>query len=175
MRSPVLFLLTCLLGNRVTAQYQPIDKTSIVQFRIKNLGINTSGTFSGLKGRIVFDPAHPEQAAFDVSIDAGSINTDNSMRDSHLRQESYFDVQHFPAIRLVSTTIIAHKGTEYLFSGQLTIKGHPKDITFLFTAKPIQGGFRFQGSFKLNRRDFEVGGFSSISDQLQVDLDVTAK
>ena len=175
MRSPVLFMLAWLAGSRATAQLQPIDKASVVQFKIKNLGFNTTGSFSGLKGKFIFDPAHPELAAFDATVDANSINTDNSMRDDHLRHESYFDVQHYPDIRLVSTRIIAHKGTEYLFNGRLTIKGHPKDVAFIFTATPADGGYRFQGSFSINRKDFDIGGFSSISDALTVNLDVTAK
>jgi polyisoprenoid-binding protein YceI len=176
MRSrSVLFMLACLAGSRVSAQLQPVDKTAIVQFKIKNLGFSTTGSFSGLKGRITFDPAHPEQAVFDATVDANSINTDNSMRDDHLRRETYFDAQHFPDIHLVSARIIAHKGTEYLFNGRLTIKGHAKDVSFIFTATPVDGGYRFQGSFTINRKDFDIGGFSSISDALTVNLDVTAK
>jgi len=133
------------------------------------------GSFTGLSGTIRFDPSRPADAAFDVTVDANTINTDNSMRDDHLRASSYFDVERFPRITLTSGKIVVQKRGTYLFSGGLTIKGHTKDISFPFTVTEIDGGYRFQGSFTINRRDFEVGGFSTISDQLEVSLDVTAK
>src|SRR5215469_11904072 len=155
MRSRILIMLACLISNRLSAQYQPIDKASIVQFKIKNLGFNVTGSFSGLQGKINFDPAHPDDAVFDVTLDANTINTDNGMRDDHLRHESYFDVEHYPRIRLVSTKVIAHKGREYLFTGKLTIKKQTRDISFVFTETPVDSGCHFQGSFSINRRDFD--------------------
>ena len=37
--------------------YTPTDAGSKVRFVIKNFGINTGGTFEGVKGTITFDPA----------------------------------------------------------------------------------------------------------------------
>ena len=54
-------------------------------------------------GNIQFDPAHPDQCSFDVSVDAASVNTDNSMRDEHLRKDNYFDVKTWPRIRFQLT------------------------------------------------------------------------
>jgi polyisoprenoid-binding protein YceI len=150
-------------------------QASSIQFRIKNLGFTITGTLGGLAGSIRFDPAKPEEAAVEVTVDAATINTDNAMRDDHLRGESYFNVQRYPQMRLVATRISPAKRSSYLFTGQLTIKDHSKEISFPFTATPTNGSHRFQGSFTINRKDFDVGGFSTISDQLEVLLDVTAK
>ena len=61
-----------------------------------NLGFNVNGSFGGLEGEIQFDPAHPELCHFGVSVDAASMNRDNSLRDEHLRNDSYFDVKKYP-------------------------------------------------------------------------------
>ncbi|HXB91994.1 MAG TPA: YceI family protein, partial [Puia sp.] len=171
----VLAMPLLLFTLPAAAQYQPQDPGSTIQFRIKNLGFNVTGTLRGLAGKIRFNPAEPDKAAFDVTVDANTINTDNGMRDDHLRQSSYFDVQHFPAIRLVSDRIAWHKKGTYLFSGQLTIKNHTKELSFPFSVTETDGGYRFRGSFTINRRDFEIGGLSTISDELEVTLDVMAK
>jgi polyisoprenoid-binding protein YceI len=97
------------------------------------------------------------------------------MRDDHLRGESYFNVQHYPRIRLVSTHIAPGRKGSYLFTGQLTIKDHTKEVSFPFTAAASAGVYRFTGTFTINRKDFDVGGFSTISNELDVMLDVTAK
>jgi len=156
-------------------QVQPQAAGSVIQFKIKNLGFNVTGTLGGIAGQVRFDPAHPEDAAFDVTVDAATINTDNGMRDDHLRGESYFNVQRYPRIRLVSARISPQKKGSYLFTGQLTIKDHAKEVSFPFTAAEAGGVYRFLGAFTINRKDFEVGGFSTISNELEVTLDVTAK
>ena len=175
MRMYVVLILGILAAGPGMAQVQPQESGSSVQFKIKNLGFNVTGSLSGLAGKMRFDPAHPEDASFDVSVDANTINTDNGMRDDHLRAESYFDVQHYPRIRLVSEKITQQKKGYYTFTGQLTIKNHPKELSFPFSVTETGGAYRFQGTFTINRKDFEIGGFSTISDQLEVTLDVIAK
>jgi len=154
----------------------PVDSASVVSFKIKNLGFNTSGSFSGLAGTITFSPDDLAGCNFDVHIDANTVNTDMEMRDNHLRGEDYFDVKKYPQIRFVSTKITSSnkKGTLFVF-GKLTIKGITKDISFPFTAIPTQDGYLFNGEFKMNRREFNVGGGSTLSDELTVILKVAAK
>lgn len=175
MRIGFLIFITFLFAKPGMAQYQPLDKESSVQFKIKNFGFNITGSLTGLSGKIQFDPSRVGEAAFDVSVDANSINTDNGMRDDHLRKESYFNVQNYPHIRLVSGMITASKKGTFLFTGQLTIKSHTKEVSFPFTAEAADGGYRFKGSFTINRKDFEVGGTSTISDELEIMLNVIAK
>ena len=44
--------------------YTPADAGSKVRFVIKNFGINTGGTFEGLAGTIIFDPANLASCQF---------------------------------------------------------------------------------------------------------------
>jgi polyisoprenoid-binding protein YceI len=176
VKNTVLVALAVLTTHWAQAQYKPVDKESTLKFRIKNLGFGVDGSFAGFQGDIRFDPAHPADAAFDVSIDANSVNTDNSMRDDHLRAGSYFDVKNSPRIRLVSEKVAASgKKGMWVLSGKLTIKNHTKDISFPFSATASGGGYLFDGTFSINRRDFEVGGMSTISDNLDVTIHVLAK
>jgi polyisoprenoid-binding protein YceI len=157
-------------------QYKPGDQGSSVKFRIKNFGFNSEGSFTGLQGHIGFDPQHLSGATFEVSIDAASINTDNNMRDNHLRKEEYFDVQNHPRISLVSTAVKAGGNTgSYTMTGRLTIKETSKEISFPFTASQQDSGWLFKGEFTINRKDFKVGGSSTLSNSLTVQLSVFAK
>ena len=157
--------------------YTPTDAGSKVRFVIKNFGINTGGTFEGLAGSVVFDPANLAGASFNVSVDAKSVNTDMEARDNHLRKEEYFDVEKYPKLSFRSTKITTTNKEGYLFMfGVITIKNISKEISFPFKQTSKDGGILFDGEFKLNRLDFGVGGKSfSMSDEISVELSIFAK
>ena len=156
-------------------QLKPVVNKSVIKFTIKNFGINTGGTFSGLKGTILFDPATPEKTVFEVSVPAASVNTGNDLRDSHLKNKDYFDAEHFPEIIFQSTKITKVENSSVLnVVGTLTMKNHSKEISFPFTAEPVVNGYLFKGMFSVNRKDFEIGGSSIIADNAAITLEVTA-
>jgi polyisoprenoid-binding protein YceI len=171
-----LFIFPILLT--ASALLQPADDGSSVRFAIKNFGGNVTGSFKGLKGKIVFDGVKTELSTFDVTIDVKTINTGIKLRDTDLKKEKYFNVEKFPLIRMVSTGIMKDEGNRdgYVFKGVVIIKGVKKEISFPFTATQENDGYLFKGSFPLNRRDFGVGGSSiSLSDNLTVTLSVLVK
>ena len=174
MKRTLIVLKALILSAVVVGQtFIPSDEKSSVKFRIRNFGFNVTGSFKGLQGIIQFDPNDLSKSSFDVSIDANTVNTGIDMRDEHLRAEEYFDVKTYPKIRFVSTRIAPSNksGTLFVF-GKLTIKNTTKDISFPFTAKPENDGYVFNGEFKINRRDFGVGGSSAASNDLTVILSV---
>jgi len=157
--------------------FVPVDAGSKVHFMIKNFGIKTGGDFKGLKGTIKFDPVNFANASFDVTVDASTVDTDNSSRDDHLRKGEYFDVTKYPTISFKSTKVTksTKAGRFYVF-GNLTIKNVTKPVQFGFSATAKDGGYIFDGTFDINRRDFGVGGSSiSMADKLTVSLAVFAK
>lgn len=176
MKKVVLLVLLLAAVKLSFAQYKPVDKSSTIKFTIKNLGFGVDGSFTGFDGKIIFDPQHTAGSMFDVSIDASSVNTDNSLRDEHLKGDGYFDVKNYPRIHILSNYISATgKSGVYLLTGQLTIKNNSRPVSFPFTAVPFAGGYIFKGAFKINRKDFSIGGSSTIADELEVFLNVTVK
>ncbi|CAN5565758.1 YceI family protein [soil metagenome] len=157
--------------------YTPVDNGSSVKFNIKNFGFNVSGTFTGLKGKIVFNPNSIGSSYFNVTVETATVNTGNGSRDGHLKKEEYFDVEKHPTLSFVSTKISnSNKPGMLVMEGNITIKGVTKSISFPFTANPLANGYKFAGEFKLNRRDFNVGSSSMVlSDNLTVSLSVFAK
>jgi len=174
MKRIFLIVLVSLLADMAQAQYKPDQQASTLKFTIKNLGFGVDGTFSGFDGTINFNPDDLAASNFDVTLNASTVNTDNGLRDGHLKEDGFFDVKNYPKIRLASSKITGSKNN-YQFTGQLTIKGKSKTITFPFTALPVAGGYNFKGSFKMNRRDFNLGGTSTVSDELEVNINVIAK
>ena len=157
----------------------PVDSSSKVHFIIKNFGINTGGDLKGLKGNISFYPDSLSACKFNVSASVASIDTDNSMRDKSLASDEYFDAEKFPLITIESAKVERTNKTAagfYYFSGNLTIKGVTKSISFPFQAKEENNGFLFTANFDINRMDFGVGQQSIVlSNQVSVTLSVFAK
>jgi len=169
----ILVILFVLAANAASAQYKAADQGSTLTFKIGNFGFDVNGTFSGFEGNINFDPQNLASSSFDVTVNASTVNTDNSMRDKHLKDDGFFDVKNYPKIHFVSSKVTA-KGSQFMLTGQLTIKGKSKEISFPFTASASNDGYVFKGSFKINRKDFGVGGTSTISNELEVTLNVHA-
>jgi polyisoprenoid-binding protein YceI len=174
MKKITILLLLILSSKISSAQLKPVEQGSTLTFNIKNLGFGVKGSFKGFDGNINFDPQNAESSNFDVTINSSTVNTDNNLRDEHLRGEGYFDVKNYPQIRLVSTKITGKNGA-YTFTGALTIKGKSQNISFPFTVTSSADGYLFKGAFKIKRKDFGVGGTSTVSDELEVTLNVIAK
>lgn len=181
MKYCIWFCCTLLAGFVAAAQssvsnYTPVDEGSAVGFTIKNLGFNVRGSLTGLQGSISFNPQELSAAMIDVSVDAGTIDTDNTMRDKHLKSEDYFDVKAYPRIHFVSTSVKASgKEGVYSVTGRLTIKDVTREISFPFRAAPKEDGYWFEGEFKIDRKDYKVGESSTISNSLTVSLKVYAR
>lgn len=174
----IVAILYVFFAFTATAQtLQPLDQGSTVKFVIKNFGINTAGSLEGLTGTIQYDSVNPVNSVFDVNVKAETVDTDITARDNHLRKDEFFDVANFPNINLKSTRITLTNSKDHLYLfGTLTIKGISKEVKFPFTVKTTQDGFLFQGSFTINRRDFNLGGKSiSLDDEVKVELSVLAR
>jgi polyisoprenoid-binding protein YceI len=153
----------------------PVDAGSKVHFVIRNFGINTGGDFKGLKGQVLFDKNNLTGSSFDISIAVSTIDTDNSKRDNHLRKEAYFDVAHYPTIRIKGKPLLVQE-SNYILKGTLTIKDITKPIEIPFTVKQQTTGYLFEGAFEMNRLDYKVGAKSAImADQVKITLQVLAK
>jgi polyisoprenoid-binding protein YceI len=174
---PLLFLL---ISTAVTAQrYVPQDNGSKVHFNIRNFGIKTGGQLSGLKGEIVFFTTDLSACHFNVSVDVSTIDTDSDSRDRSLRSDEYFDEKKYPQLTIVSTKIDKTNKTDqgyYYFTGNLTIKGITKEISFPFHVEKVNDDYLFTGQFSLNRLDYGVGSNSAVlSNTVDVSLSVLAK
>lgn len=64
-------------------------------------------------------------------IDAASVNTGIAGLDKHLRADDFFDVEQFPSIEVVATTVSYDEATgNGTISGTIKFHGVTKDVTF---------------------------------------------
>jgi polyisoprenoid-binding protein YceI len=171
-----LFINLLMITHTVFSQIHPVANGSGVNFTIHNFGFKVTGKLDPPQGDIRFNPDSLSNSFFHVTIKSGSINTDNNQRDEHLRGEDYFDVKNHPLITFKSDNIRSTgKKNEYEVSGKLTIKNTTKNIVIPFTANETGNDIIFNGSFKMDRRDFGIGGSSTISNDLTIEIKVLAR
>ena len=173
----LVFIVIIFTGCLFAQSYSPVDDSSEVKFSIKNFGLSVSGSFTGLRGKIIFNQADLPASSISAVVNTSTINTGNEARDRHLKKEEYFDIGKYPLISFVSARISNSTKPDVLFmEGKITIKDITRAISFPFTVTPRPDGYLYEGTFKLNRRDFGVGGSSMVmSDSLSVSLSVFAK
>src|ERR1700722_17529810 len=87
------------------------------------------GSFNEFEGEGYFDATAPEKSHLEVTIKAASIDTRNADRDAHLRGNDFFDMEQYPEIHFVSTSVEALKADQYRVNGDLTIRGITKPIS----------------------------------------------
>jgi polyisoprenoid-binding protein YceI len=173
MKKNFVLLIIIFITSACLAQEKNTITRSTITFQVKNLGINTGGTISGLKADIQFNPNNLATDTINASVDANTISTDNDSRDDHLKSEDYFDVAHFPKI-IMKSVLFKHKsGVNYTCAFNLTIKGKTKLIEVPFTYTEKGNAAIFKGNFKLNRLDFGIGESSMmLSNEVTVNIDV---
>jgi polyisoprenoid-binding protein YceI len=94
-------------------------------------------------------------------VEAASIDTHIKLRDDHLRSAAFFDVKQYPTISFTSTNVEHVGGQNYQVTGNLTLHGVTKPITFdvAYRGQSTLMGARTGLTAKatINRNDFGVG------------------
>ncbi len=88
----------------------------------------THGRFDKISGKVTLDSV-AKTGSVDITIDAGSINTDMALRDKNLRSPNFFDVAKFPSISYQSSVLIFSDDTLTGIAGNLTLLGVTKPVT----------------------------------------------
>jgi polyisoprenoid-binding protein YceI len=90
-----------------------------------------------------------------VVIDADSIWSDNDRLTSHLKSPDFFDVKTFPTATFVTTSVDSSK-TPATVTGNLTMHGLTKEISFPATIQVSEEEVALTAEFFINRFDFEM-------------------
>lgn len=180
MKKTVTVLALILLPFLTRAQTWSLDKAHAkVGFTVThNLISEVDGNFKKFEAVISSSKPDFSDAIFEMSAETASINTENEMRDGHLKGDSFFNTAKFPSLTFKSTSFKKVSGSKYTMTGNLTIKGTTKpvtmDVTLLGpntdqkTGRPILG---IKATTKIDRQDFKVGtslASSTVADEVEL-------
>jgi polyisoprenoid-binding protein YceI len=115
-------------------------------------------------------------------VEATSIDTRNKLRDAHLRSAAFFGVKKYSTIRFTSTNVEHVGGQNYRVTGNLTLHGVTRPITFdvAYRGQSTLMGARTGLSAKatINRHDFSLGQGAAVrlvaSSMVTIEIDLEA-
>lgn len=155
---------------------------SFIGFKVKHNGlIEVPGFFRDFTGTVNYDAKDPAKSTVEFTAKATSIDTGVAGRDNHLRTKDFFEVETFPDITFKSTKV-EQKGKVWMVTGDFTMKGVTKSISFPFNITGFlpateRGGARMgiTAETKINRRDFGVNYPNTVvADEVSVSLQIEA-
>ncbi len=184
IRSLIPALLAVIALPALAQDVYKIDAVhSQVGFKVRHFVAKTAGRFTKFEGVIKVDTADVSKSSVEVSIDAASVNTDNEGRDKHLRSADFFETDKFPTITFKSTAVKEVAKGKLEVTGNLTMKGVTKQVTFPITNAGTRPGMKpgtvlagfIDGALKVNRMDYGIKyGPAVVGEEVEIELNIEA-
>ena len=163
MKKTILFLTLGLIQVTLFAQSKwTVDIVhSSIKFTVTHLVISeVEGQFNTFSGNVTATNHDFTDAVIDFTVDVNSINTDNGMRDKHLKSADFFNVEKFPQATFKGTSFKKLADNKYELNGDFTMHGITKSVKFEVTyggmANDGYGNIKagFKAITTINRFDF---------------------
>jgi polyisoprenoid-binding protein YceI len=175
--------LTLMIGTALlTAQSDwKLDKVhSSVTFSVRHMVISeVTGNFKDFSITINSKKDDFSDATVESTIKVASINTDNAMRDGHLKSDDFFNAEIYPNINFKNAVFEKVGDSKYKITGDLTIRDVTKKVTFDATLNgqiktPTGLLSAWKATTTINRFDFNLKWSKTLeTGGLMVGQDVT--
>ena len=161
---------------------------SFIGFKVKHMGlVEVPGFFRDFTGTVNYDAKDVTKSTVEFTAKATSVDTGVAPRDNHLRSKDFFEVEKFADITFKSTKV-KKTGKGLLLTGDFTMKGVTKSITFPFEIAGWLAGsdksapkMGIVAETTINRRDYGVNygsnmpnGVPVLSDNIKIVLQIEA-
>jgi polyisoprenoid-binding protein YceI len=139
----------------IAADFPLTAKNTTVKFIGAKPKGKHEGGFKAVSGTASVKDNDPTTLKITLDIDMESLYTDTDKLTDHLKGPDFFDVKTNPKAKFVSTKV-EKSGDEYKITGDLTMLGKTKEITF--PAKlTVADGVTLSSSFSIDRMQWGVG------------------
>ena len=93
-----------------------------------------------------------------ITMQSDSLMTDTPDLTKHLKTADFFDVAKYPEAKFESTAIKpgGDKGASHTITGNLTLHGVTKSVTFPATIAAAPDAITVDSTFTINRKDFGI-------------------
>ena len=157
------------------ATYKTDQGHTEVQFSWSHVGVSVqSAEFTEVDGTLDIDPANPEAASLNVTINTASLASGFGPLNDHLSSADFLEVETYPEITFVSTGVEKTGDKTAKVTGDLTIHGNTKSVVLDTTLThlgdhPLGGSFEyyqgdwaaFEATTTIDHTEFGVGPFST--------------
>jgi polyisoprenoid-binding protein YceI len=110
-----------------------------------------------------------------ITIDMNSVWSDDDKLTEHLKNEDFFNVTKFPESSFELTGLKQESEGSYQVSGNLTLTGTTKNITFPATVTVNGDKASIQAKFDINRKDFGIAYAGRADDLIRDEVVIELK
>lgn len=159
---------------------------SEIDFKVRHMMItNVKGEFRAFNAVILTESDDFSKGSVELNIESGSVFTNNTDRDKHLKSADFFDAENHKELKFTSSSLTKLDDDNYKLNGILDIRGIKKQVSFDVEFGGInkdpwgnlKAGFSLSG--KINRKDWglnwnaalETGGVL-VSDEVRINAEV---
>lgn len=165
-------ILVCISISINAQDWKP--STGSVKFSLKMLGVSVVGNLGGIAANLSFNNNEPNYVY--ATVKTATVDTDNSLRDSHLKEKpEFFEPAKYPTIAMRSKSITKN-GNAYTGVFDVTIKNITKSVNVPFTFTSSGNDGVFKGAFTIDRTDWKFGGNTlGMGDDVKVEILLNVK
>jgi len=155
-------------------KYLITPQNSKIEFVGSKVTGHHNGSFGDFSGEIDHT-GNPETSRVSITIKTDSITTDTPDLTKHLKTADFFDVAKFPEAKFVSTAIKTggENGATHTVTGNLTLHGVTKAVTFPATINVTPDAATVESSFSINRKDFGINYAGAADNLIRDDVVLT--
>ena len=163
-------------------EYQLDSNHAALLFKVQHLGLSTYvGRFNKFDAQLNFDPNNMAAASLKAVVIINSIDINNADLSATLQSDTWFSSDQYAQALFVSHTVTPISDTSFNFTGDLTLRGVTKLVTFKATFHGgadnwITGKYTlgFSAVGQIKRSDFGMDSYIPIVGD-QIDLEIYAE
>lgn len=164
----------------MAAEYNQLQSDqSRFGFVYKQMGVTMEGDFSRFDARLSFEPQRLDQASAEFVIVLDSIDTGFDEGNDEVKGKLWFDSANHRYARFVSSKVEAAGDNRYQISGELSIKGKSRHVSFPVAYRLQNDKVHFSGELPIKRLDYGIGegmwaDTATVADQVVITFEVVA-
>ena len=135
----------------------------------------------GVTGTVKLNPEEERDDHIEVTIPVNTLVASNALLTYQLKSDMFFDAQHYPEIRFVSSRVAALGDGKYRIFGLLTVKDVSRPVVMLATLdsgqslSPASHSLTLHAATEISRTAFRVDRLVGIvDDRVAIALAITA-
>ncbi len=181
LKRSIYFFLAIQFSTTALADRYQLDPTHTnIMIKAGHIGVSRIFVmFRQTQGQ--FEKTDDQVSAVRVEVQADSLFSNNSQRDTHLKSPDFLNVNQYPTIEFVSSNVTPLAVGKYEISGQVTLHGVTKavvlNLAVIGEVNHPQFGDRIglEGSFRVNRSDFGMNDVMDLADdELEILVNIEA-
>lgn len=155
-------------------RYLITSQNSKIEFVGSKVTGSHNGSFQDFSGQIDYT-GNVETSRVNITMKTDSLTTDTADLTKHLKTADFFDVAKYPEATFVSTSIKAggEKGASHTVTGNLTLHGTTKSVSFPATIAVTPGVASVDANFSINRKDFGINYAGAANNLIRDDVVLT--